>query len=212
MDKSHSIRMYIGVLSYFSVAFMAVSGLPAYIMDIVQRDHPRASRDEVAKMTAYLTAIFSFSNACSALLVAGWAGKLSDHFGRRRCAAVPALGQAIGMGLLALAAHLRLSWQWSLAAWVTTGLLGGPYVFLSAAFAYIADFTRISGRGKAFSRLDASRNQNRKGVGLGLAIARDVARGHGGDITLDRSPMGGILDRVREHQETRFRFRQLLIL
>mmetsp|Transcript_9499 Transcript_9499/g.31591 ORF Transcript_9499/g.31591 Transcript_9499/m.31591 type:complete len:502 (-) Transcript_9499:666-2171(-) len=155
MDKSHSIRMYIGVLSYFSVAFMAVSGLPAYIMDIVQRDHPRASRDEVAKMTAYLTAIFSFSNACSALLVAGWAGKLSDHFGRRRCAAVPALGQAIGMGLLALAAHLRLSWQWSLAAWVTTGLLGGPYVFLSAAFAYIADFTRISGRGKAFSRLDA---------------------------------------------------------
>ena len=28
----------------------------------------------------------------------------------------------------------------------------------------------------------------------------------------DRRPMGGILDRVREHQETRFRFRQLLIL
>ena len=45
---------------------------------------------------------------------------------------------------------------------------------------------------KAFSRLDESRNQNTKGVGLGLAIARDVARGHGGDITLDRSPLGGL--------------------
>ena len=45
---------------------------------------------------------------------------------------------------------------------------------------------------RPFSRLDASRNQNRKGVGLGLAIARDVARGHGGDITLERSDMGGL--------------------
>ena len=45
---------------------------------------------------------------------------------------------------------------------------------------------------KAFGRLDDSRNQNIKGVGLGLAIARDVARGHGGDITLSPSPLGGL--------------------
>jgi two-component system, OmpR family, osmolarity sensor histidine kinase EnvZ len=45
---------------------------------------------------------------------------------------------------------------------------------------------------KAFGRLDEARNQNTKGVGLGLAIARDVARGHGGDIVLDRSPLGGL--------------------
>ncbi len=45
---------------------------------------------------------------------------------------------------------------------------------------------------KPFQRLDEARNQNEKGVGLGLAIARDVARGHGGDVTLDRSPMGGL--------------------
>lgn len=50
---------------------------------------------------------------------------------------------------------------------------------------------------KAFGRLDESRNQNLKGVGLGLAIARDVARGHGGDITLDRSPLGGLRAVVR---------------
>ena len=50
---------------------------------------------------------------------------------------------------------------------------------------------------RPFSRLDESRNQNHKGVGLGLAIARDVARGHGGDITLDRSDLGGLSARLR---------------
>ena len=45
---------------------------------------------------------------------------------------------------------------------------------------------------RPFNRLDKARNQNEKGVGLGLAIARDVARGMGGDITLDRSPLGGL--------------------
>ena len=45
---------------------------------------------------------------------------------------------------------------------------------------------------KPFSRLDPSRNQNRKGVGLGLAIARDVARSHGGDVVLDQSSLGGL--------------------
>jgi len=50
---------------------------------------------------------------------------------------------------------------------------------------------------KAFGRLDEARNQNTKGVGLGLAIARDVARGHGGDITLSKSPLGGLRAVVR---------------
>ncbi len=50
---------------------------------------------------------------------------------------------------------------------------------------------------RPFSRLDASRNQNRQGVGLGLAIARDMARGHGGDVVLSRSEMGGLRAELR---------------
>jgi two-component system osmolarity sensor histidine kinase EnvZ len=45
---------------------------------------------------------------------------------------------------------------------------------------------------RPFSRLDESRNQNEKGVGLGMAIARDVVRSHGGEVALDRSPLGGL--------------------
>ena len=50
---------------------------------------------------------------------------------------------------------------------------------------------------KPFSRLDEARNQNEKGVGLGLAIARDVVRSLGGELTLDRSPLGGLRAVVR---------------
>ncbi len=50
---------------------------------------------------------------------------------------------------------------------------------------------------RPFYRLDASRNPVTGGVGLGLTIARDVARGHGGELTLEDSPQGGL--RVRLH-------------
>lgn len=45
---------------------------------------------------------------------------------------------------------------------------------------------------KPFVRLDEARNQDAGGTGLGLSIARDIARSHGGDITLETSPMGGL--------------------
>ncbi|WP_300520389.1 ATP-binding protein [Aliiroseovarius sp.] len=47
---------------------------------------------------------------------------------------------------------------------------------------------------KPFARLDAARNQDRgSGVGLGLAIADDIARGHGGRLRLgDSAELGGL--------------------
>jgi len=50
---------------------------------------------------------------------------------------------------------------------------------------------------KPFVRLDEARNQDTSGTGLGLSIARDIARSHGGDITLDDSPLGGLRAVVR---------------
>ena len=45
---------------------------------------------------------------------------------------------------------------------------------------------------KAFYRLEASRNQETGGIGLGLTITRDIIFSHGGDITLSDSPLGGL--------------------
>ena len=44
---------------------------------------------------------------------------------------------------------------------------------------------------RPFYRLDHARNQDEGNTGLGLAIARDIAKSHGGDITLGESSMGG---------------------
>jgi len=49
---------------------------------------------------------------------------------------------------------------------------------------------------RAFHRLDDAR-QDASGTGLGLTIARDIARGHGGDVTLHDSPLGGLRAMVR---------------
>lgn len=43
-----------------------------------------------------------------------------------------------------------------------------------------------------FVRLDESRGQETGGIGLGLAIARSIVRGHGGDILLQNRPEGGL--------------------
>lgn len=45
---------------------------------------------------------------------------------------------------------------------------------------------------KPFARLEKARTQNVPGVGLGLALARDAARSHGGTLSLQRSPLGGL--------------------
>lgn len=50
---------------------------------------------------------------------------------------------------------------------------------------------------KPFFRLDSARNLDASGTGLGLAIVRDIARSHGGNITLGDSPLGGLRATVR---------------
>ncbi|MBL8661182.1 MAG: HAMP domain-containing protein [Candidatus Odyssella sp.] len=50
---------------------------------------------------------------------------------------------------------------------------------------------------RPFYRLDDEKRRSTGGAGLGLTIARDVVRGHGGDIRLTDSPMGGLRVMIR---------------
>ncbi|MGE0657857.1 MAG: ATP-binding protein [Reyranellaceae bacterium] len=50
---------------------------------------------------------------------------------------------------------------------------------------------------RPFFRIEQSRNPLTGGVGLGLTIARDVIRGHGGELVLLDSPMKGLRARLR---------------
>jgi signal transduction histidine kinase len=43
-----------------------------------------------------------------------------------------------------------------------------------------------------FRRLETSRNRETGGSGLGLSIARNIVRAHGGDISLRNLPGGGL--------------------
>ncbi|MGH6933514.1 MAG: ATP-binding protein [Dongiaceae bacterium] len=45
---------------------------------------------------------------------------------------------------------------------------------------------------RPFFRLDPSRNPESGGIGLGLTIARDVMRSHGGELLLQDAPTGGL--------------------
>ncbi len=48
-----------------------------------------------------------------------------------------------------------------------------------------------------FVRVDEARDRSSGGTGLGLPIAREIARAHGGDIVLSTSPLGGLRAEVR---------------
>ena len=50
---------------------------------------------------------------------------------------------------------------------------------------------------RPFYRLDNARTQSSSSTGLGLSIARDIIRSHGGDITLSESSLGGLKATIR---------------
>ena len=52
----------------------------------------------------------------------------------------------------------------------------------------LADIDRMF---QPFQRLEASRNKETGGMGLGLPIARNILRAHGGDVSLTNRPNGG---------------------
>lgn len=50
---------------------------------------------------------------------------------------------------------------------------------------------------KPFYRVDESRNAETGGVGLGLSIAKNVVLSHGGEISLEKSPLGGLRVKIK---------------
>jgi signal transduction histidine kinase len=56
-----------------------------------------------------------------------------------------------------------------------------------------------------FFRLEGSRSRSTGGVGLGLSIARTIARGHGGDIELSNLRAGGLRALIRLPQQPKLR-------
>ncbi len=62
---------------------------------------------------------------------------------------------------------------------------------VEVSFSNAADPIPTEGRARLFDRfyrLDPARNRQSEGVGLGLSLAREIARAHGGDLTLEPSP------------------------
>ena len=49
---------------------------------------------------------------------------------------------------------------------------------------------------KPFYKIDKSRGDSKSSVGLGMSIASDVVRSHGGNIILDKSPQNGLRIKV----------------
>jgi signal transduction histidine kinase len=54
-----------------------------------------------------------------------------------------------------------------------------------------------------FYRLDPARDPAKAGIGLGLCVARTIAREHGGDVTLANRDGGGLSVRVELPTEAR---------
>ena len=49
---------------------------------------------------------------------------------------------------------------------------------------------------KPFYKIDKSRGDSKSGVGLGLSIASDIIKSHGGNIILEKSHLNGLRVKV----------------
>ena len=49
---------------------------------------------------------------------------------------------------------------------------------------------------KPFYKIDKSRGDSKSSVGLGLSIASDIVRSHGGNIKLETSPKNGLRAKI----------------
>jgi signal transduction histidine kinase len=58
----------------------------------------------------------------------------------------------------------------------------------------LADVERVF---EPFYRREPSRSRQTGGIGLGLAVVRSIARGHGGDVALLNRQGGGLIARVQ---------------
>ena len=56
--------------------------------------------------------------------------------------------------------------------------------------------TEFSNVFRPFYRVDKSRGLNKSGVGLGLSVAQDIAKSHGGNVSLSESRHKGLLVKI----------------
>jgi heavy metal sensor kinase len=71
---------------------------------------------------------------------------------------------------------------------------------IEITFANAADPIPAAKRARLFDRfyrLDPARNRQSEGAGLGLSLAREIARAHGGDLTLEPSPTDTVTLKLR---------------
>ncbi len=176
-------------------------------LEMIDDSEAEAMRADVAEMRRMLDAFLDFAREGAvdepeatdpADLVRDIAAKTSRGTDALEVAALPAVGPVMMRALTVSRALDNL---------VGNALRHGRHCLLTLAATDRAVIFRVEDDGpgipepdreeamRAFTRLDAARNQDRGGgVGLGLAIARDVARQHGGTLRLDRSErLGGLM-------------------
>ena len=97
-----TMTVFVAVAIYISVGVIEQSALPAFLAHAEIIASPNATKDDIERaVTSHMGVCRAWSGAL-AVAVAGWAGRLSDRFGRRPMAFFPALGQAVAMAGMAV--------------------------------------------------------------------------------------------------------------